>query len=47
MESTEAQFTFFPKGVDNTFGRKKVIFFTSSEYGQANVILAVAYEPYS
>jgi hypothetical protein len=27
-----------------TAGLKKILFFTSSEYGQANVILAVAYE---
>jgi hypothetical protein len=44
MASTGPSSGVFVGAEDKTTKRKKVIFLTSSEYGQANVILAVAYE---
>jgi len=42
MTSAKNPFHISSRGVEET--RKRVLFFTSSEYGQANVILAVIYE---
>jgi hypothetical protein len=44
MTSTEASSGAVKECGDTTRKQKKVAFLTSSEYGQANVILAVAYE---
>ena len=44
MASSKTSSSAFKGGGDTTRKQKKIIFLTSSEYGQANVILAVAYE---
>ncbi|KAI9744297.1 MAG: hypothetical protein M1818_002449 [Claussenomyces sp. TS43310] len=44
MSSSETSLGALKGGEETTRKRKKIIFLTSSEYGQANVVLAVAYE---